>query len=103
MLQDTLFAFFAYIQDLGAWGSVILCFVYALCTVFFVPVTVQFVSLFCSSPVVLGAQFGSGLLLWFVARLCVCIVWRRDRGISCFSARSPLPEGLGKWSNDSNG
>jgi len=60
VLKDTLFAFFAYIQDLGAWGSVILCFVYALCTVFFVPVTV----------LNLAAGFCFGLWRGFVSVSC---------------------------------
>lgn len=60
VLKDTLFAFFAYIQDLGAWGSVILCFVYALCTVFFIPVTV----------LNLAAGFCFGLWQGFVSVSC---------------------------------
>lgn len=39
LFKDLLFGFFVYIRDLGAWGSVILCLVYAVCTIFFIPVT----------------------------------------------------------------
>lgn len=40
LFKNILFAFFAYIRDLGNWGAVILSLVYALCTVLFIPVTV---------------------------------------------------------------
>lgn len=40
LFKDILFSFLAYIRGLGTWGSLILCVVYAVCTVLFIPVTV---------------------------------------------------------------
>jgi len=57
VFKDILYSFFVHIRGMGALGSVVLCLVYALCTVLFIPVTV----------LNLAAGFCFGVLTGFIS------------------------------------